>query len=212
MSLIVEYGLQSERLVLAPTLDAVDVRLVLERTVGTDPARPILFAWAEGDLSGFEAALTADPTVADVTVLNDGAGSRLYRFQVTDETELVTHGELARLGASRLEATFDDGWWHARTRFPDGDAFDSYASFLEAAGAELRVRHRYDADGTDRELDGLTEPQRETLRLAYRRGYFSVPRTVTAAALAEELGVSSQAVSERLRRGYARLVERSVSV
>jgi len=212
MSLIVEYALRSDGLVLAPTLDAVDVRLVLERTVGTDPSRPILFVWAEGDLPGFETAVAEDPTVADVTHLSEGTASRLYRCQATDATELVTHGELARLGASRLEATFDDGWWHARTRFPDEAAFDSYASFLEAAGAELRVRRRYDADGTERELDGLTEPQRETLRLAYRRGYFAVPRTVTASELAEELGVSSQAVSERLRRGYARLVERSVGV
>jgi len=212
MSIIVEYALRSDGFVLAPTLDAVDVRLVLENMVATDPSRPILFVWVEGDLPGFDAALAADPTVTDVTVLNEGPGSRLYRLQATDATRLVTHGELARLGASRLEATFEDGWWYARTRFPDAAAFDSYVSFLEESGAELRVSRRYDADGTERELDGLTEPQRETLRLAYRRGYFSVPREVTATELADELGVSAQAVSERLRRGSARLVERSVGV
>jgi predicted DNA binding protein len=46
--------------------------------------------------------------------------------------------------------------------------------------------------------------------LAYERGFFDIPRRATAADLAAELDVSRQAVSERLRRGYAALVETHV--
>jgi len=212
MSLIAEYALRPDGLVLAPTLVTANVRLVLERTVGTDPSQPVLFSWVEGDLQTFETTVTDDPTVTDVTCLNDGSESRLYRLQATEAAELVTYAEIARLGALRLEATFEDGWWYVRTRFPDESAFDRYVSVLETSDTELRIRRRYSADGTNETLDGLTGPQRETLWLAYRRGYFSVPREATASELADELNVSAQAVSERLRRGYARLVERSVGV
>lgn len=53
----------------------------------------------------------------------------------------------------------------------------------------------------------LSDEQQTTLRLAYDRGYYSIPREIRAKALAEELGVTHQAVSERLRRGRGNLVE-----
>ncbi|EFW93068.1 DNA binding domain-containing protein [Haladaptatus paucihalophilus DX253] len=52
-----------------------------------------------------------------------------------------------------------------------------------------------------------TEQQHETLRSAMDRGYYEIPRRMTTTDLAEELGVSHQAVSERLRRGHRCLVE-----
>jgi predicted DNA binding protein len=54
--------------------------------------------------------------------------------------------------------------------------------------------------------DRLTARQRETLRLAHERGYFEIPREVTLDDLADELGVSNQAVSERLRRGCTHVI------
>jgi predicted DNA binding protein len=210
MSVIVEYALAPPNLTLAETFATVDVRLSIERTVGTDPSEPVLFTWVETDrFDAFEAAMEADPTVADPTVLSR-SDKRLYRLQVTGEAPVVTYPEIVRLGGRRLKARYEDGWWHARTRFPDLASFETYRRYLEANGVEHRVVSQYAADGTDREFDGLTDAQRETLALAYRRGYFSVPREVTATELADELGISNQAVSERLRRGYARLVERGI--
>jgi hypothetical protein len=49
----------------------------------------------------------------------------------------------------------------------------------------------------------------EALVLAVERGYYDIPRQCTTAQLAAVLGVSDQAVSERLRRGIATLVERT---
>jgi predicted DNA binding protein len=53
----------------------------------------------------------------------------------------------------------------------------------------------------------LTEAQREALVLAYERGYFSSPRETTLEEIADELGISQQAVGSRLRRGNRRLIE-----
>lgn len=53
----------------------------------------------------------------------------------------------------------------------------------------------------------LTDTQREALVAAYEHGYFDSPRTATLTAVAEDLGITQQSLSDRLRRGHRRLVE-----
>lgn len=208
VSVIAEYRLASDRLVLAPAFGTVpSVELVLERSFATDPARPVLFAWAAGPLDAFEDAMAGDPTVERFETLDAVDGKRLYRIAVAGATEVVLYPRWVELGAERLEARFADGWWHGRMRFPDRDALADYRSYLDEEAIEFRLERLYDADRAAADDIGLTEQQRETLLLALEMGFFDIPRETTTAGLAEELGVSNQAVSERLRRGYARLVE-----
>ena len=48
--------------------------------------------------------------------------------------------------------------------------------------------------------------QLELLRTAHREGYFDVPRSVTAAELADTVGISQSTLSERLRRAQDALL------
>jgi hypothetical protein len=59
---------------------------------------------------------------------------------------------------------------------------------------------------------GLTDSQHRVLELASRRGYFEVPRDVTLKELADEVGVSHQALSEQIRRGTGALVEDTICI
>jgi len=52
----------------------------------------------------------------------------------------------------------------------------------------------------------LTETQQEALMLAYKHGYYRTPREVTLEELADELGISQQAVASRLRRGIDQIL------
>jgi predicted DNA binding protein len=54
--------------------------------------------------------------------------------------------------------------------------------------------------------DDLSERQRETFELARRRGYYTWPRDVSAADLADELGVSKATLLEHLRKAEAKLL------
>jgi len=211
MSVVIEHRLRSDGLALAPTLATADVSLEVEGILAFEPTHPQLFAWVEGDLAGFEGALAEDPTVTEPTTLSDHGDRRLYRVRTTDAVETVLYPLWVEAGGEGLSARFEDGWWHSRLRFPSRAAAAAYRDSLAAAGVTFHLEGIY-ADDSDGPGACLTSEQRETLRLAYRRGYFSVPREVTTAELANELGVSAQAVSERLRRGYARLVETYVEV
>ncbi|ELY94613.1 bacterio-opsin activator HTH domain-containing protein [Natrialba hulunbeirensis JCM 10989] len=57
----------------------------------------------------------------------------------------------------------------------------------------------------------LTETQREALVLAYERGYFDTPRETSLEAIADELGITQQSLSSRLRRGHRRLIGATLS-
>jgi predicted DNA binding protein len=89
---------------------------------------------------------------------------------------------------------------------------DVLSGVLEAAGETVGVRlerisplREEGEGGVDARWD-LTPAQTEALEAAYGMGYFEVPKAVTAADVAAELGVSKSAFLERLRRGQATLL------
>jgi predicted DNA binding protein len=145
--------------------------------------------------------------VADIQRLSEADDRRLYRVELTGAAPVVTYDVWIDLGAARLEMRYTKGRWHTRMRFPDRQSLSTFSGFCDDHGLDFRLDRLYDINAShDLPRDGLTSCQRETLQLAHERGYFTVPREATLGDLATDLGVSNQAVSERLRRGCTRLV------
>lgn len=114
---------------------------------------------------------------------------------------LDDHDGTVRRGAGTADA------WTFETRFPSQDAFASFESACAEAGLDAKVERVYNP--TKRGIGagyGLTPRQRRTLELAVERGYYDIPRRCTTIELADELGISDQAVTERLRRGIVTFV------
>jgi len=61
-------------------------------------------------------------------------------------------------------------------------------------------------DTNDEVSYGLTDEQAVALRTAYENGYFSEPREISLNDAADEIGLSSTAMSGRLRRGMRNLI------
>jgi predicted DNA binding protein len=57
------------------------------------------------------------------------------------------------------------------------------------------------------DLKKLTDKQRETLEIALRTGYYEQPRKADLSDLADEIGVSKSAVSQRLRSAEAKIIK-----
>lgn len=209
MSVILDHALRPEGIVMEETLAATDVRFEVERVTAPEPTNPRLFIWVTGTLDAFDAALNEDPTVSDVKTLREEESRRLYSLRTTDAADTVLYPLWTELGGEGLTGRYADSWWHGRIRFPSRADAAAYQEALAEHGVESRLKSIRRDDG---EVPGsaVTPEQRAALRTAYRAGYFEVPRTATMQEIAEELGVSTQAVSERLRRGYARLVEREL--
>lgn len=80
---------------------------------------------------------------------------------------------------------------------------DRFLEWIQECARETRVRK---LPREDKSAPELTQLQADALRRAAALGYYRVPRAIHLSALAAKLHVSPAALSERLRRGEARLV------
>ena len=71
----------------------------------------------------------------------------------------------------------------------------------------LEIDRIYDLDDRLEERYNLSESQYE----AHEQGYFASPRGVSASELATDLGISQQALSERLRRASRSLLDETLA-
>jgi len=97
--------------------------------------------------------------------------------------------------------------WDFELRFPTHEALSEFTTHCENAQISLNVVRVYNPTKADAgPWYGLTEPQRKAITLATEMGYYDIPRSCTTQELADELEISDQAVTERLRRAIAALV------
>jgi hypothetical protein len=111
-------------------------------------------------------------------------------------------------GATCLRGTGTGEAWHLTLRFAKHESLaDCYRRCADRGVDMLVERVERSADSVDRDREpNLTELQRETLRTALEAGYFSVPRECTLQELADRLGVSDTAASQRIRRGLEKFL------
>ncbi len=83
------------------------------------------------------------------------------------------------------------------------EQFDAFGAALDEMDRQyelLTLVH------TDDEEQLLTDRQRKYVTVAYRRGYFDVPRESTLADVADALDVDKSSASETIRRGTSRII------
>jgi hypothetical protein len=176
--------------------------LELERVVPTADATHYL--WIVGRSYGsFLEALRGDAAVESLVVLDEFPDRALVRISwaalETPFLDLVEDTDAVLVGARG-----DGDGWTVTLRFPGESALGEFYEASRRRGVEVDLRAVDGARGdSSGDADPLTPVQREALEAAFAAGYFGVPRGVTLAELADELGRSQQAVSEALRRAIA---------
>lgn len=212
MSIIAEFTIETP--ILQPTLAAVPGMTLYTETIHLlpdDPWRGMIWAWG-GDFGTFERRLGDDPTIEEYKRLAEVEGRRLYRLVFTDRgREALTYPVMAEHDIVMLNAVGTHEGLQIRARFPGRDALMAYREACRERDVPFHLRSLYPegrvaGDGGSDDPYGLTDPQREALRAALEMGYFAVPRGTTLDDVADELGVSVQAVSTRLRRGQRNLL------
>lgn len=172
-----------------------------ERVATHSRRRVMPSLWARGgDFAEFDAALDADPTVAEVVTAATVGDERFYQVAWSDEVAALVDSWLDADG-SMLRARTSDREWRLRVRFPDREQFDRFRSSLSARDVSFQLDDLTRSTGPRQQLGSVTAAQREALVTAVEAGYFDVPRDATMAEIADALDISSQAASERLRRG-----------
>lgn len=207
---IAEVCLEHDHLLLRPALRrTADVSVELEYWTVLEDGRTVVFFGASGSTFGaFETALEEDPTVTDPIVVDQYPQQRVYRVTLTERT-LRFVGHTAEVGGRILDITSSRDGWIVQLRFPDRDALVSFNHFCKQREISFHVNHLRLSRQGERAVVGLTAKQEHLLTVAYEEGYFDVPRGISQDELAQKLGVSKSAVSQRLRRAMNELCESS---
>jgi predicted DNA binding protein len=213
MSTIAEFQIPAAEFALSETLSAVPhVEFETVRVVAHEADRVLPLVWVQtDDADALDAALAADPTVENVSLLADLAEERLYGMDWVANVETVVHALLEHDGTVLSTSGRADGW-HLRILFPDRDSLSATYDFATDAGIDFALRNVLDLTEGRGSQFALTEHQYQALLAAYEHGYYDIPQSVTVAELAEELGVSAQAVSQRLSRAYRNLIENALVI
>lgn len=158
----------------------------------------------------FDAALSADPTVADFDPVTAFDGGRLYRVAYTDRAILFSP-EITRANGLALDIENDGTGWTMTVWVPDRNRLARLFAFADAHGVDIRLRRVNDYAGPVEGAVDLTAAQREALLTALEAGYFEEPREATLADVATELDITQPAAGGLLRRGIKRLLIATVA-
>lgn len=204
MAVVATFETPAAAFPLGETLDAIDARIEIERIVPTgDTVLP--FFWAIGPDAERVPETVPEHQDATITRLDSIEDAVLYRAALDDRVPPIV-AALDATGVALLEATSGRDGWTIRVRGTDGDSLSAFRDHCAENGIEIELR-RLDKPTLPRGANAmLTDPQRAALTLAFERGYYDRPRNTSLAELGEALGVSRQAVGNRLRRAHRTLV------
>jgi predicted DNA binding protein len=203
--------IRHEKLALTPTIEShSNAELKVISQSATDPDTGKFFFRVENADDDFESALDGDNTVSSWTRVSEEGDARIYRIGHTDDTILLSP-IVTSLSGLMLEAESNDRGWTVRLLFSGREALSELWKYCETNDIEFTLKRTVRQEGWESQKPStLTDAQREALVTAYEKGYFEEPHDASLADIADSLDISSTAVSGRIRRGTAQLIESSL--
>ena len=189
-----------------------DSHIRVERIVPTGDAFLPYFWTDAATVRGVTEQLEAVAAVERCSIVDVIGDEALVRVDWLERNvDFLDHVE--ETGGVVVEAICTSSGWTVTIRFDDHADLGECYRHCVSNGVQVSVasvRGPTSSDRDDSTFD-LTDSQRQTLLEAHESGYFDVPRRTNLDELAQKLDVSDTAVSQRLRRGTARLVENALA-
>lgn len=208
----VQFVLPADEAALAQTMDRIPgMRASLEQSVATCQSQPSALWISAPDEDELVEALEADPSVEGFQRLATADERWLVDVEFRHSVEILWSILLSE-GGVLTDVTIHDGKWHFDCRFTEHAAFGTTRESLEERAFQFDVQ-RISHDDEERPPGAaLSEKQYASIKRAWEKGYFEVPREATLEELADDMGLSHQALSERIRRGLALCVESELAL
>lgn len=212
MSVILEFTVDNDQFMLGHVLSGPpSMDIELERIVPTgDAIMP--FLWVEGDdYEAFNEKVLASDSVDDLVALDNVEDGTLYRITWRGDHKDIIRG-ITEAEGTVLEAFNTDDGWEFHIRFNDHDRLSKFYNYCTDQNIGIHITRTYtltERTESVKQFD-LSNEQREALILALRDGYFDTPSQVSLSELADELGITQQAISNRIRRGNKQVLSESL--
>ena len=213
MSVITEFQISSTDFELGRILQVKRASSIeLETLVPVGDVTVPLFWVRNSTRESFVETVNSHPTVNDAAKIDEFEDRTLFTLDWNAAEDKVFRG-LAEYDGHLLTAIGNSDIWRFEVRFVGHESFSEFTTYCESESIDLEVTRVYNPTKPDAgPWYGLTEPQREALDLAVSEGYYDIPRGCTTKELAAELGISDQAVTERLRRAIVSFVSNTLAL
>jgi predicted DNA binding protein len=177
----------------------------LESLVPVGMSAVPLFWIYDSTKDSFVASVQRHPAVNNTTAVDEFEGRTLFTLD-WDVSQDTIFASISEYDGQLLSAVGTPNRWEFELRFRSHEDLSEFTESCESDDIPIDVVRIYRPTSPDAGAwYGLTDPQREALTLAVELGYYDIPRGCTTKDLAAELGISDQAVTERLRRAIASL-------
>jgi predicted DNA binding protein len=207
MSVLLEFSIPATDFQLGDVLSGPpDMQLELERLVPTgDMIMPFVWATGEGQ-DDFTERVRSHSRVREFTELDRLGEKGLYRIEWKEPLIDLIEG-ISRADAVVLEARGTNDW-SFRLRFPNHEKLSSFHNYVIEHDIPIHIDRTYTMTETTEHGHrfNLSQGQREALMLALRKGYFETPSNANLDDLADELGITRQALSNRIRRANEKVL------
>jgi len=138
-------------------------------------------------------------------------GTDQQEYIVTDATEHCVSPVFSTADCLATPQSIRDGMLTVRVTAPSEARFEQVIDQLQrrvsAVSVEWLLNGDSDHRATEVEVTRVTEKQTEAIETALELGYYERPRRATLGDLADELGVTDSAVSQRLNGAERNLVK-----
>lgn len=187
----------------------VEIERIVESSSGVMP-----LLWARGgDHGTITDAFNDDDSVQNISLLAEFGDEQLYQMEWITKVELVVQ-MLTESDATILDAYGGGGRenWHLRVLYPTQSSLTKTRGFCEERSLTFDIDSVRQLDDEPTGRYGLSSKQYVALRRAVEAGYYDVPHGTDLEEIATDLGITSPALSERLRRATKALVEDTLLV
>ncbi|WP_336345572.1 helix-turn-helix domain-containing protein [Halalkalicoccus ordinarius] len=182
-----------------------EVTVELERLIPHETLI-IPFFWVRGaEAEDIEASFEAHAGVTDIRLIDSVENEYLMRAK-WDREYVGILSALEETHIAVLSGIGTNDGWHFEVRSETREEIGEFRTYCQEHDISIDITAVHALLPVQGEGYELTDTQREALVLAYERGYFDSPREASLEDVAEELGITQQSLSSRLRRGHRRLI------
>ncbi len=183
-----------------------DAVIELDRVVPTDEFIVPYFWVRDAEFENISMENVTHSGIHDIRVVDNVDGAAFIRI----DWDLAYQSVLTAIietNVHLISARGSENQWSFEFRAESQQALADFQSYCQDHDIplELTKLHALSPLESGQEYD-LTDTQREAMTVAYTLGYYESPREATRQDVANELGVSPQAVGSRLQRGTRRLI------
>ena len=206
MATIIEFATPADEFPLGSIFeDRPEITVELERLI--PHANLIIpYFWVRGEeINDIEAAFDVHTGVTNITLVDSVDSEYLMRAEW--KREYI--GVLTALAESNIVVLSGIGTkdgWRFEVRGESRSTIGEFRTYCNEHDIPIEITAIHALFPIHGDGYGLTDAQREALVLAYERGYFDTPREASLQDVAEEIGITQQSLSSRLRRGHRRLI------